>query len=497
MDLNLYNTRDVVRELHFMKKTISLFLLLSLFAGLTSGCSFFLKDTSGKGKSAKISLTYYRFGDEAEVIKPLLDSYQAAHPGINIQLVTKFPSYQIYEDSLINEIAEGGGPDLFSVPNTWIYKHQKKIEPMPETMGTVDQFRQNFVAVADRDLVRPDSRYPTALRIFGIPLFVDTLAVYFNKPQYEDRIPNRGRPAALWNDFVADSVALTKVGTSSGFEVSGTALGRTDNISHGLDAFYNLVLQYGGSLYNQQGTNAALKTLTVKQNDQQIYPFAQALNFFASFARSDSPNYAWNATSATTQDPQELLAFSRGQVSSVFGYSDTYQQLTSLISGTSKQGIKTIALKDIGIAPLPQLQDPTVSTSKRDALASYMFETVSRNSKYQKESWDLLLFLGNKKNQEFYNQKTHKSTSRRDLLDIQSKDPIYGVFSQQVGFASSLPIYDAVRVNDIVSRMIQSVADNATTPKDVIDSADAQIGILLPKNGFVGPGPHLQPQAKK
>jgi len=485
-----------------MKKTISLFLLLSLFAGLTSGCSFFLKNTSTKGKAAQIALTYYRFGDDADVIRPLLDSYQTAHPGTTIQLVTKFPSYQIYEDMLINEIAEGGGPDLFSVPNTWIYKHQKKIEPLPEAMGTVDQFRQNFVATADRDLVRPDSRYPTSLRIFGIPLFVDTLAVYYNKPQYEDRIPNRGRPAALWNDFVADSVALTKTGTDSGFEVSGTALGRTDNISHGLDVFYNLVLQYGGGLYNQQGTSAALKTLMVKQNapvggDQQIYPFAQALNFFASFARSDSSNYSWNSFSASPQGSQELLAFSRGHVSSIFGYSDTYSKITSLIGSTSRQGIKTLALKDIGVAPLPQFQDPSVSTSKRDALATYMFETVSRNSKYQKESWDLLLFLGNKKNQEFYNQKTHRPTSRRDLLDTQSKDPIYGVFAQQVGFASSLPLYDGVRVNDIVSQMLQSVADSATIPKDAIDVADAHIGVLLPKSGFVGPGPHLQPQVKK
>ncbi len=480
-----------------MKKTLSLFLLLSLFVGLTSGCSFFLKDNSGKGKAAKILLTYYRFGDDAEVIKPLLDSYESAHPGTTIQLVTKFPNYQVYEDTLINEIAEGNGPDLFSVPNTWIYKHQKKIEPMPDTMGTVDQYRQNFVATADRDLVRPDSRYPGLLKIFGIPLFVDTLAVYYNKLQYEDRIPNSGRPATLWNNFVADGIALAKTGTESGFEVSGTALGRVDNISHGLDVFYNLVLQYGGSFYNQQGTDAALKTLMVKKDDQQIYPFSQALNFFAGFARSDSPNYVWNAASASPFDSQELLAFSRSQVSSVFGYSDAYQRIISLSGSSVKQGMKTIGAKDIGIAPLPQFQDPSVSTSKRDALAHYMFETVSRNSKYQKQAWELLLFLGNKKNQEYYNSKTHKPTSRRDLLEVQSKDPIYGVFAQQVGFASSLPLYDEVRVNEIISRMIQAVSDGSSVPKDAVESADAQIGVLLPKTGFVGPGPHLLPQVKK
>jgi ABC-type glycerol-3-phosphate transport system substrate-binding protein len=327
---------------------------------------------------------------------------------------------------------------------------------------------------------------------------VDTLAVYFNKPHYEDRIPNRGRPASLWKDFIADATSLTKPGgDASGFEVSGAALGRTDNITRGLDIFSTLVLQYGGVLYNQQGTAGAFKTLTVKQDDRQIYPFTEALNFFTSFARSDSDHYTWNASSATMQDPAELLAFSRGQVSSIFGYSDTYQRLTGLVGGTARQGIKTLSIKDIGIVPLPQLQDPSISTSKRDALASYHFETVSRNSKYQKQAWELLLLLGNKKNQEFYYQKTHKPTSRRDLLDVQSKDPIYGVFAQQVGFASSLPIYDGTRAREILSNMIQSVVDSSVSPKDAVDAAEAQMNVLLPKNGFIGPGPHLQPPVKK
>lgn len=480
-----------------MKKTLSLFILLAVFTSLVSGCSFFKKTAAVKAGTQKIVLKYYRFGDDAEAIKPLLDAYSAAHPGLTVQITSQFPSYDIYENNLINEVANGEGPDIFSVPNTFVYRHQKMIAPMPDTIATVDQFRQAFVAVADRDLVRPDSRFPGALRIFGIPLFVDTLAVYYNKLQYEDRIPNRGRPATLWSDFVTDSTALTKASGASGFDVSGSALGRTDNITYGLNVFYNLVLQYGGSLYNPQGTAAVTKTFTAKQNSQQIYPFAEALNFYTSFARSDATNYSWNSFVAPAQDPKELLAFSRGQVSTIFGYSDLYQKIAALTTTASKQGSKSLDVKNIRIAPVPQFQDPSVSTNKRDVLADYMFETVSRNSQHQKEAWDLLLFLSNKKNAAFYNQKTHRPTSRRDLLDEQTKDPIYGVFADQVGFASSLPLYDGVRVNDIVSRAIQSVLDQSVPLKNAIENVDAQLNSLLPKDGFIGPGPHLQPAPVK
>ncbi|MFA7278138.1 MAG: hypothetical protein WC101_04105, partial [Candidatus Gracilibacteria bacterium] len=164
-----------------MKKVLANISLLAILAMPLSGCSLFLKEKAQKkGAVEQMTLNYYRFGDDAEVIKPLLDSYQTAHPGLTIRLFTQFPSYAQYEDQIINEMAEGGGPDLFSAPNAWIYKHQKKIAPLPTDMMSVDQFRQTFVAVADRDLVRPDGGTPAALRIYGIPLFIDTLALYFN-----------------------------------------------------------------------------------------------------------------------------------------------------------------------------------------------------------------------------------------------------------------------------------------------------------------------------
>lgn len=479
-----------------MKKILTRLLLVSLFVLPLSGCSLFRKDpVAKKGATNQIVLNYYRFGDNADVIKPLLDSYQNAHPGLTIQLFSKFSSYQQYEDQVINEMAEGGGPDLFSMPNAWTYKNQKKIAPMPPEMMSVDQFRQTFVSVADRDLVRPDGATPAGLRIYGLPLYVDTLALLFNKKQYEDRLPSKGAPSVLWKDFADDVVALTKNDASpEKFEVSGAALGRADNINHGLDVLYSLFLQYGVSMYNSQG-NATVLSTTQSLADQANggNPFLTAFQYYTNFGLSSSSTNSWNQQMAPANSDKELSSFAKGKVSTIAGYSGDYEKITRLLTELSRQGYKSLAAKDIGVAPLPQVHDPAVSTNPRAVMANYMFETVSRTSAHPKESWDLLNFLSSQKNLDYYHQKTHQPTSRRDMLTAQSAEPIYGVFAKQVGFATSMPLYDISAFNAVFAEAVNSVADGLAAPISVLKNADLGLGQLLPSRGFVGPGPHILP----
>ncbi len=476
-----------------MKKSLTILLVASVLTMPLSGCSLFRKEAARKaGGVNQIDLTYYRFGNDAEVIKPLLDSYQNAHPGVVIHLVSKFPSYPQYEDQIINEMAEGAGPDLFSVPNSWIYKHQKKIAPMPADVMTVDQFRQTFVAVADRDLVRPDGAQPQSLHIYGIPLYVDTLALFFNKKQYEDRLSSKGAPSVQWKDFAQDVVTLTKSDNSpERFEVSGAALGRTDNISHGLDVLYSLFLQYGVSMYNSQGSATVLSTTQALTGDTSGNPFLTAFQFYTGFALSSSQVNAWNQYMAPSNGDKELTPFAKGKVSTIAGYSDDYDALVQIITGLSRQGYKALTAKDIGVAPLPQVHDPAVSTNARAVMAKYQFETVSRQSAHQKQAWDLLNFLASQKSLEYYHQKTHQPTSRRDMLAAQSAEPIYGVFAQQVGFATSMPLYDIGVFDAGFSEAVSSVADGLATPVNALKNLDIALGQLLPARGFVGPGPHV------
>lgn len=475
-------TRPVIRF-------VAVFVLLSLLGG----CSLFRKD-SGTASKGTITLNYYRFGADAETVRPLLDKYQSSHPGVIVQLYTKFPSYAAYEDAVINEMAEGGGPDVFSMPNTWIYRHQRKIAPMPTALMSVDKFRQIYVAIADRDLVRPTGANPPALGIYGIPLYVDTLGVFYNKKHYEDRLPSRGRPAALWKDFAQDISTLNKGESGDTFEVAGSALGRTDNVRYGLDVLYGLFLQYGVHLFNDTYSASALTQGSSLSSGG--YPAQQAMLDFLGYAVSGSSggssHRSWSGTMARANDGYaELVPFARGAVSSIFGYSDTYQQILDVVKAQKQAGYPVIDTGSVGVAPFPQLVDTTQSSDTRVVLGRYFFETVSRGSRYQQQAWDLLAFLGGKDQVNFYHATTHKPTSRRDLLSAEMNEPTYGVFAQQVGFASSLPLYDKPKLDDVFAKAVSDALDDPTKLLLVIKQAEMAIGQIIPARGFVGPGPHV------
>ena len=210
---------------------------------LLSGCFSRQQGTVEQVQDERVELVYYKLFDEEDVINPLIQQYQSEHPNVTITY-RKFEDPLEYENLIINELAEGEGPDIFSMPNHWFLRNTKKIEPLPTDMATPEQFEATFVSVASNDLVLRDPR-DGRTRIFGIPLTVDTLALYYNRAQFEDRLPSRGRPATTWAELQEDVFQLTKTDNSfERFELSGIAMGRSDNIGRWMDILFMLMLQY-------------------------------------------------------------------------------------------------------------------------------------------------------------------------------------------------------------------------------------------------------------
>ncbi len=429
-----------------------------------------------------IELTYYKMFDDSAVFEPIIAQYEADHPGLSINY-KQFTDFDEYQDLILNEMAEGEGPDIFSMQNTWFTRNYKKLEPMPEQFGSLDDFAATFVDVAYKDLVRTDKN--GVERIYGVPLTVDTLALYYNKDHFEDRIPNKGKPSDTWEGIKEDVVLLNKEDNSfERFEVSGIAMGRADNISRGVDILYLLFLQYGVDFYNE---NISQAIFAGQQGGFTNYPALEALDFYTSFADEDKKHYSWNQfISDSDSDGKELDAFARGQVSMILGFSYSYDDILNTINVLKSKGVKTIDPDMIKIAPVPQVFDPDVSTEKRVTYANYFSETVSRNSEYPDIAWDFLIELTKRENLEYYFDKVHKPTSRRDMIDDQKNNPIYGVFATQIGFAESFPIVDYYTYKRIFSEVIKAANDVNVSRAGLVDAQD-QIDALLPAEGLIVP----------
>lgn len=456
------------------KKLFSLF-LVSVF--LFTACR--TKEAPDPVESFEgIELTYYKMFDDSDVFEPLIAQYEADHPGLNINY-RQFTDFEEYQRVILNEMAEGEGPDIFSMQNTWFESNYKKLTPMPEQFGTPADFSSTFVDVAYDDLVKVAADGKE--RVYGLPLTVDTLGLYYNKDHFADRLPSQGGPSSTWEGIKEDVIALNKEDNSIGrLEVSGIAMGRADNIARGVDILYLLMLQNGVNFYN---SNISEATFAGQQGGFGSYPTEDAIDLFVSFADEDQRHYSWNSFIADDVSGQkELDAFVRGDVSMIISFAYEYENIINRINLLKAQGVRTIDPDAIGVTEVPQLFDPAVSSEKRVTYANYFAETVSRNTEYPGVAWDFLLFISNNENADYYFSKVKKPTARRDLIDDQKRDPVYGVFAEQVGFAESFPIVDFHAYKRLFEDLITSVNDT----KQVRNLAEVQdkITAMLPPEGL-------------
>ena len=98
-----------------IKRLISTLVIIGLVTAFFSGC--FKKEVPETTKTGEaVELVYYKMFDEEDVIKPLIQQYQSDHRNVKITY-RKFTDLEEYQDLIVNELAEGEGPDIFSVPN--------------------------------------------------------------------------------------------------------------------------------------------------------------------------------------------------------------------------------------------------------------------------------------------------------------------------------------------------------------------------------------------
>ncbi|MBA4336821.1 hypothetical protein C0416_03545 [bacterium] len=457
------------------------------FIGLiafSAGC-FRTKEYKPTQTTETIEITYYKLFDDSEVMDPLIQEYRALHPTVRINY-RQFTDTQEYYDTILNELAEGEGPDIFSVPNTWFAKNYKKVYPAPANMLPYQTFEETFVSVTMDDLVKQNPETGELL-VYGIPMTVDTLALYYNKDQFDDALPAQGKPSSTWEGLKEDVFKLTKKDNSfERFEVSGIAMGFSSNVSRAVDILYLLMIQDGGSIYDKNYSKSIFAQQQGVDSDGSIIkPGPNALELYTSFADPKNKNYSWNSyLSDGNSDTKEITTFARGKVSMIIGYSYMYDQIVNEVKALQAKGLSTINPDVIRIAMIPQKKDPSQSTEKRVAYAHYFAETVARTSEHPDWSWDFLMFISSKESLQHYNEKTHKPTSRRDMIDTQKTDPIYGVFADQIGIAESFPIYDDKVYEEIFVKAIESVLATKS-PADAMKIAQDEINAILPSEGLI------------
>jgi ABC-type glycerol-3-phosphate transport system substrate-binding protein len=456
----------------FKLKTYSILLILIAITTTGFGCKF---NIFSPNNAQPVTLNWWGVWETSADVADLINGFQTLHPTVTIKY-KKF-RYEEYENELLEAFAEDRGPDLYSIPATWIRKYQTKITPQPpsvtllyqEMKGTLkkepknttkkintittNQLRNQFVEVVGNDVIIDN-------QIYALPLSMDTLVLYYNRDLFNNfGIP---LPPQTWEEFKETTKNLTLINQDNEIIQAGAALGTAENIPRANDICSILMLQNGAIMENNSG-QITFNQIPLSSSDKTYNPGIGALVFYTDFANPIKEVYSWN-----NQMTNALEAFTSGKLAMFFGYS--YH--LSLI--------KNLAPKlNFSLTYLPQI----AGTLTPKNYANYWVVTTAKKSLHPDDSWGFLNYVIQKDVNRAFLEKTKRPTAIKSLIEEQLNNndiPELQIFANQVLTAKSwYHGRNPLLAENYFSEMIDSVVSGAQTPKEAIDLAAQQINSTL------------------
>ena len=435
-----------------MERRKLLFIIAGTVGGIILLVIFFVFVLGGSGPAVQ-NATLKMWGpfDNSSLYSKAIQDYHKAHPNINIEY-TQIP-FQDYEQTLISAFAAGNGPDVWLMHNTWLPKHQDKISPLPTRVPGIKEpllpfkdFQSQFVDVAVTDLTRGET-------IYALPLYVDTLALYYNKDAFNTK--GIAAPPRTWEEFVQDVGLLTSRDDSENITNSAAAIGTVKNINRSTDVLMLLMLQTGVRMTDKDNTSATFSKQVENLNVGEL-----AVQFYTDFANIAKPDrYTWNDSQKYSID-----AFAGGNTYMMFNYSHHIQTVRAISPRLN-----------FGIAPIPQPGNASVKVN----FANYWAPTVAKQSKYPVEAWQFLIYLSGSDGAIPYLDKSLRPSARRDLIERQKNDVDLGTFATQALTARSWYQADNAAIETIFAKLIDDVNFNRATIHNALQEAEAKVNVIM------------------
>ncbi|OGE77770.1 MAG: hypothetical protein A2751_01805 [Candidatus Doudnabacteria bacterium RIFCSPHIGHO2_01_FULL_46_14] len=427
-----------------MKKT-KFKILVPIIAVIFTAASCGLGPTTG---GSKIELVWWKVFDDSSQVGVLVEQFEKANPGVAIKFVQK--DIETYEEELLDALAAGAGPDIFSIHNDWLPKHKAKMTPASEEIFGLKDLRQNFVEVLETDLVS-DSQ------VYALPLAVDVLALFYNKDLFASA--GLALPPATWDEFVGVIPRFTRLDDQGNFQRSAVALGTADNVNRASDILSLMMLQNGTKIFSLEKGRAEFVQRVQDSQGKEYIPGARALQFYTQFADPGKDIYTWNNRSSNSID-----AFASGQTAMIFSYSYLRETLA-----------EKAPFLNYAVAKMPQIKGANLRVN----YANYWAEGVSRQSENPEMAWKFLKFITDKEVLATYYEAVKQVSPRLDILDGQISDPEIGVFAENALSAKSFYKPDSDAVENIFAQMINDVSLRNVSVEDAIRAGAQKVDLLV------------------
>lgn len=465
----------------FSPKRIALLVFLLVGTASLSGCGTSTPASVGYS----VSLEVWGVLDDSDAYGNIFGDYRKLNPNVKSITYRKLP-IETYRADLINALASGKGPDIFMIRNPWRSAFEDKTAPAPNNLISEQEYRNRLVDVAADDFINADKK------IYGVPLSVDSLSLYYNKDLFNTA--GITRPPETWDEVKSDARLLGTIDQFGTIIRSAIALGTGANINRSPDILMALMMQSRATSDSQESKGP------VNFSDESS---VKILDFYTQFSRVGSDVYSWNA-----RQDYSLDAFYKGNLAMMINYSWQYD--------TIKQ--KNAKL-NIGVAPLPQFdktnpanvanywgyvvaKDKPAPPTPSGQSSTTVSDPEKKNQARIFEAWQFLKYLtlvgqdkkmnvmdafsGTSKEVSLgtdptkaYLAITHKPAARRDLVAEQKDDLILSPFAYGNLIAKNWYQGDSEAVDGILIDMIDSVVRGEKSSKTGLDTASSRINLLI------------------
>lgn len=424
-----------MKQIFKLLRKITPLVLLFTLAFASAGCG-------QKPQAEKVTLKIWKPFVDRDKMQTIITNFKKQYSNVKIEYVKK--NIENYETDLIDALASAEGPDIYSINNTWLPKYMDKATPAPDGLYTIKDYRETFVDVVSQDFIVDN-------KIYGTAMWIDSLGLYYNK----DLMGTAGiaTPPKTWRELEQHVRRIVRQDNTGYFNRSGVAIGTADNVNRGMDVIYLLMLQAGVVPWSADGATPMFANASTRKG-ASVNPGLEAVKFYTSFADPGSPNYNWNTDSDYSVD-----AFANGRAAYLYGYSYTRSQIDAKAPNLNYD-----------VAPVPQynLTDPSVN------FANYFGEVVNKQSKHAEWAWRFLKFATSKESLDAYYAKDKQPSSRRDLIELQTKDTQIGVFAHANLTAKSFYKSDDAKFDGIIADMVNNIILNGQSPEQAVNLAQTQ-----------------------
>jgi ABC-type glycerol-3-phosphate transport system substrate-binding protein len=415
------------------------------------GIGIFAFFSTGSGNKSGPRLVIWGSLD-ARMMDTLVSQMKSKH-GVEFNFDYIQKDQTTFDQSLVEALAVGNGPDLILLPQDEIIRNQDKLFVIPLSSLSKRTFLDAYIDEG--------GLYMASNGTLGIPFAVDPLVMYWNK----NLITGAGftKPASNWNELFTQISALTSKNSSFNITTSAIAMGEWSNVRYSKEILSALIMQAGNPIVVRvSGGDQSLdtyKSVLSNNENQTVPPASDALGFFTEFSNPSKDTYSWNRSLRDSQS-----AFLAGNLAYYLGFASEVRLLQ----------VKNPNLSyDMALFPQPLDAQKRTTFGKMQAIA------ILKRSPNIAAAFALVSALTSAQTVAEFSSISGLAPARRDLLAIPPNDQYSPIVYNSALFASGWLDPDRIKTGDIFKQMANYVTTGSLRPSEAVTRAGQELDLLF------------------